>query len=85
MKKIKEKVFRECGGFRERKRALIKAIDIVLAEVGKVIDDVDLELFFTDIKDKEGKKFELSDEFMEIISIWWNKQSVELKTKLGIK
>ena len=48
----------------------------------KLIDDVDIELMFTDIKDKEGKKFELSDEFMEIIGIWWKGKSKEIQSKL---
>ena len=31
---------------------------------------------------KQGNKYELSNEIMEIISIWWNKKSEELKQKI---
>ena len=51
----------------------------------KLIDDIDLELMFTDIKDKKGNKFELSDELMEVISLWWDKKSKQLKDLITAK
>ena len=51
-------------------------------EVLKLIDDVNIELMLTDIKDNKGNKVNLSDEIMELISIWWDKKSEELKAKL---
>lgn len=59
--------------------ALQEAQDIFI----EMIDDVDIELMFTDIKDKEGNKDELSDDVMEIIRLWWEKKSEELKE--GVK
>jgi len=56
---------------------MIKVKDIL-----KLIDEIDIELLLTDIKDKQGNKYELSNEIMEIISIWWNKKSEELKQKI---
>lgn len=51
-------------------------------ELKKAIEDFNLELFLTDIKDKEGNKVELSDEIMEIIQIWWEQKEQELLARL---
>ena len=64
----------EEGQIQERHR-LEKIID-------EVVDEVDIELLFTDIKDKQGNKVELSDEIMQIISIWWEQKSEDLKSTL---
>ena len=50
----------------------------IIQEIKGMIEDVDIELMLTDIKDKEGNKAELSDEIMEIISIWWKGKKQEL-------
>ena len=60
-----------------------KGSQLQKAEFRKMIEDVDLELFLTDIKDKKGKNFEFSEEFMKIVEIWWNGKSKELLAKLG--
>ena len=88
--KIKEKVLKEYKFGTSPQEVAMKvdmatAIDKTLAEVGKVIDDIDLALMFTDIKDKKGNKFEFSNELMEIIAIWWTEQSKKIKQKLGLK
>lgn len=44
-----------------------------------IINGIDLELLFTDIKDKKGKKFELSDEYMELFRTFWE---IYLKEKI---
>ncbi len=66
----------------------IKIVEMALekrnAEVKQAIEDVDIELMFTDIKDACGKKMELSDELMEVIGIWWKDKSEELLQKLGL-
>lgn len=55
-------------------------------EIVDVLEDIDLGLMFTDIKDKEGKKFELSDEFMDLFGTFWTIHLKPLlKQKLGIK
>ncbi len=51
-------------------------------EIIKLIEDVDIELLFTDIKDKDKNKVDLSDDVMEIIRIWWEYKSKELLTKI---
>ena len=51
-------------------------------DVLKIIDDVDIELMLTDVKDKEGRVVELSEPLMEIISIWWQMKKEELKERL---
>ena len=38
----------------------------------KDFEDIDIELMLTDIKDKKGNKFKLSDEFMELIILFWD-------------
>ena len=53
------------------------------ADFRKMIEDVDIELMFTDIKDKDGDMFANSKEVMEVIEIWWNDKSKELLKKLG--
>ena len=63
-----------------------KTIDLTLAEVGKVIDDVDLELFLEDVIDKEtGKKVVIPKEVWELWNIYWEHIQEKLKQKLGIK
>lgn len=89
--KIKDKVLK---GFKDDKwvlsgsdKSLINlGVELTLAEVGTVIDEVDLGLMFTDIKDKKGKKFELSDELMDLFGTFWTIHLEPLiKQKLGIK
>lgn len=63
-------------------KAKFKGYDIAIEEVCEEIDAVDLELMLTDIKDKEGNKVELSDEIMQLITIWWEEQSKKLKDKI---
>ena len=40
-------------------------------EVKQLYEDIDLELLFVDIKDKEGNKDKMSDEIMKIYMIFW--------------
>ena len=47
----------------------LKTLQEAKQKFKELIDDVDLDLMFTDIKDKQGEKFELSDEFMELIGL----------------
>lgn len=62
-----------------------KDVELVkVKDIKKLIDEIDVELFLTDIKDKQGNKIEISDEIMEIIRIWWEQKSVELKQKLEV-
>jgi hypothetical protein len=51
-------------------------------KIKDVFEFQDIKLLLTDIKDKEGKKFELSDEIMEIVSIWWEQESKQLLKEL---
>ena len=60
----------------------LKTWQEALKEVKKLIEDIDIELFLTDIKNKEGEKVYCSDEFMKIIQLWWDEKSEELKSKL---
>ena len=53
-----------------------------LKDIKKLIDEIDIELFLTDIKDKQGNKIEISDEIMEIIRIWWEQKSEEIKQRI---
>ncbi len=53
-----------------------------LKEVLELIDDVDLELMFTDIKDKQGNKIEQSDELMELFGVFWNYIQNKLKERI---
>lgn len=62
--------------------AFQKSRQKALKDVLGMIEDIDIELFLTDIKDKKGNKAELSDELMEIISLWWDKKSEELTSKI---
>ena len=63
-------------------KAKLKTFQERNAEFKQIIEDVDLELMLTDIKDIRGKKVELSDEFMELISFWWDKQSKRILQEL---
>ncbi len=51
-------------------------------EIIVLIEDVDLELFFTDIVDGEGKKIKDSKEIMDLMKIFWGYVSEELLTKI---
>jgi len=62
---------------------LTKKVKEQKADFRKMIEDVDIELMFTDIKDKDGDKFANSKEVMEVIGIWWNDKSKEPLKKLG--
>ena len=57
--------------------------DEMKADFKKMIEDVDIELMFTDVKNNVNEKYQFSKEIMEIITIWWNDKSKELLTKLG--
>lgn len=48
-------------------------------KVLELFEDMDLQLMFTDIKDKEGKKIDGSDEFMDLHNIFWGHVSGKLK------
>ncbi len=52
-------------------KAELRGRQDVKKEVKEIIEDVDLKLLLTDIKNKEGKKFELSDELMELFRTFW--------------
>ena len=62
---------------------LTKKVKEQKADFRKMIEDVDIELMFTDIKDKDGDTFANSKEVMEVIEIWWNDKSKEILAKLG--
>ena len=63
-------------------RMLEKGKSLALKEVGEKIENIDIELMLTDIKDKEGNLYELSEPIMEIISIWWQGKKEELLSSL---
>ena len=46
----------------------------------ELIDGIDIDLMFTDIKDNKGNINPLSEEIMKIIRLWWEKKSKELKS-----
>lgn len=50
--------------------------------INKIFEDLDLELMFTDIKNKEGNKIPESDDLMKLLDIFWKHISVNLKSKL---
>ena len=53
-----------------------------IEEAEKLIEDIDIELFLTDIRNKKGEKVYCSDEFMKVIQLWWDDKSKELKSKI---
>ena len=59
-----------------------QAIQSQKQKIIEEIEDIGIELLLTDIKDKEGRKFELSDELMELFRTFWEvhlKQLIENK------
>ncbi len=48
----------------------------------EIIDDVDLELIFTDVKDKEGNKIKESDDIMKLYTVFWQDVQEKLKQEL---
>ena len=64
------------------KKGFQKGKSLALKEVGEKIENIDIELMLTDIKDKEGNLYELSEPIMEIISIWWQGKKEELLSSL---
>ena len=49
----------------------------------EMIENIDTELFLTDIKDTQtGETYRLSEEIMTIIKLWWEKKSKELLSSL---
>ena len=48
----------------------------------EMIDMVDIELMLTDVKDKEGNIYNLSEEIMELISIWWQMKKGDITKEI---
>lgn len=76
---ITKKRFMECqreskssSFFDGKLEGLKKGAEIQKKEDLKIIEDIDLQLFFTDIKTKDGKDFELSNELMELFRTFWD-------------
>ena len=78
----KELIFMTNEYNRELNDIISLTLKLQREEFEKMIDDVNIELLFTDIKDKKGIKAEFSDKLIEIINFWWQGKSEELKQKL---
>ena len=62
-----------------------KGIEFAEKEFLELVEDIDLELFLTDIKDKEGKKIPQSDELMKLFGIFWEHIKKKIRLKLEEK
>ena len=51
----------------------------------ELVEDIDLELMLTDIKNKEGKKIPESDELMRLFGIFWEHIKKKIESKLKEK
>lgn len=66
--------------FRDLKLTLLKQLD---KQIEDVLDTINLEIIFTDIKDEHGNKIQDSEELMKLFDIFWEHIAIKLTKKLG--
>ena len=78
----KKKLIESADNYEECKRLFDVKIKTI-REFLVLIDEMDTELMFTDIKDIEkNEKLAQSDELMELFGIFWDHVKVRLKQKI---